>query len=129
LDSVRYGTRAFTDLLVYIIEFLGKLITGKATIRAVGGPLRVGLMAGDMLRWGFNYLVSFLAFFSLNLAIFNLLPILPFDGGHFVLYFTELVSGRKINRKIQHAMMQVGFVVLVALMIFILFIDVLNIFR
>ena len=127
-DAVRYGTQGFLDLIHAILGFLKKLVSGKATVRAVGGPLRVGIMAGDMLAWGFSYLIYFLAFFSLNLAIFNLVPILPFDGGHFVLYGIELVSGRSINRKIQQVMMQVGFVILIALMIFILFVDIFNIF-
>ncbi|MCK4351393.1 MAG: RIP metalloprotease RseP [Candidatus Krumholzibacteria bacterium] len=127
-DAVRYGSRGFVDLVSAILGFLKKLVTGKATIRAVGGPLRVGIMAGDMLAWGFGYLVYFLAFFSLNLAIFNLLPVLPFDGGHFVLYMVELVSGRSINRRVQQVMMQVGFIILVVLMVFILFMDIFNIF-
>ena len=127
-DAVRYGSRGFVDLVQAILGFLKKLVTGKATVRAVGGPLRVGIMAGDMLAWGFSYLVYFLAFFSLNLAIFNLLPVLPFDGGHFVLYMVELVSGRSINRKVQQVMMQVGFIILIVLMVFILFVDIFNIF-
>ena len=127
-EAVKYGTEGFVDLLYAILAFLKKLVTGKATVRAVGGPLRVGIMAGDMLAWGFSYLIYFLAFFSLNLAIFNLIPILPFDGGHFVLYGVELVSGRKINRRVQQVMMQVGFIVLIALMVFILFVDIFNIF-
>ena len=127
-DAVRYGTGGFVDLIYAILGFLKKLVTGKATVRAVGGPLRVGIMAGDMLAWGFSYLIYFLAFFSLNLAIFNLIPILPFDGGHFVLYAVELVSRRSINRKVQQVMMQVGFIILIALMVFILFVDIFNIF-
>ena len=129
IDAVRYGSRAFMNLFVSIMQFLGKLFTGRATLRAVGGPLRVGQMAGDMIRWGFDYLVYFLAFFSLNLSIFNLLPILPFDGGHFVLYAFEFVSGRPINKKVHQVMMQVGFVILISLMAFILLIDIFNIFR
>lgn len=129
LEAIEYGSNAFFSLIVSIVDFLGKLFTGKATVRAVGGPLRVGIMAGDMLRWGFSYLIYFLAFFSLNLAIFNLLPILPFDGGHFVLYCVELVLGRRIDRRIQNALMHVGFIILIALMVFILFVDVFNIFR
>jgi len=128
VDAVRYGTRGYVDLIYAILGFLKKLVTGKATVRAVGGPLRVGIMAGDMLAWGFSYLIYFLAFFSLNLAIFNLIPMLPFDGGHFVLYGVELVSGRSINRKVQQVMMQVGFIILIVLMIFILFVDIFNIF-
>ena len=126
--AVSYGPKVFVDLIHAILGFRKTLVSGKATVRAVGGPLRVGIMAGDMLAWGFSYLIYFLAFFSLNLAIFNLVPILPFDGGHFVLYGIELVSGRSINRKIQQVMMQVGFVILIALMIFILFVDIFNIF-
>ena len=89
----------------------------------------MGVMAGDMIRWGFNYLIYFLAFFSLNLAIFNLLPILPFDGGHFVLGLVELVTRRKIGRKVQQVLMQAGFVLLIILMVFILSVDVFNLVR
>jgi regulator of sigma E protease len=128
-EAIVYGTRAFWNLFNAIIDFLGKLFTGNATLRAIGGPLRVGIMAGDMIRWGFSYLISFLAFFSLNLAIFNLLPILPFDGGHFVLCFVELVSRRKIGKRVQQALMQVGFVILIVLMVFILTVDIFNVFR
>jgi regulator of sigma E protease len=128
-EAVVYGTRAFANLFESIIDFLGKLFSGKATIRAIGGPLRVGVMAGDMIRWGFNYLIYFLAFFSLNLAIFNLLPILPFDGGHFVLGLVELVTRRKLGKRVQMVLTQAGFVILIALMAFILSVDIFNLVR
>jgi regulator of sigma E protease len=128
-EAAVYGSRAFANLFRAIIDFLGKLFTGHATIRAIGGPLRVGAMAGDMIRWGFSYLIYFLAFFSLNLAIFNLVPILPFDGGHFVLGLIELVTRRTIGRKVQQALMQVGFIILLLLMVFIFSVDVFNFVR
>ena len=128
-EAVVYGSRAFANLFNSIIDFLGKLLSGHATIRAVGGPLRVGIMAGDMIRWGFNYLIYFLAFFSLNLAIFNLLPILPFDGGHFVLGLIELVTRRRLGKKVQTVLTQAGFVILIVLMVFILSVDIFNLVR
>lgn len=128
-EAVVYGWRAFTNLFVSIMDFLGKLFTGNATIRAVGGPLRVGIMAGDMIRWGFSYLIYFLAFFSLNLAIFNLLPILPFDGGHAVLALIELVTRRRIGRRVQQVLAQAGFVILILLMVFVLTVDIFNLVR
>lgn len=129
LEACKYGWQSFAALFRSIISFLGKLFTGKATVRAVGGPIRVGIIAGDMLRWGFSYLVYFLAFFSLNLAIFNLLPILPFDGGHFVLSLAEIVTRRRMSKSVQQKLAQVGFVILVALMAFVLAVDMFNIFR
>ncbi|MBU8920643.1 MAG: RIP metalloprotease RseP [Bacteroidales bacterium] len=128
-QSVVYGTRAFNNLFLSIIDFLGKLVSGKATLRAVGGPIRVGVMAGDMIRWGFSYLINFLAFFSMNLAIFNLLPILPFDGGHFVLFLLEGTTGVKPSPKVQNVMLQIGFYILIGLMAFILFLDLFNLMR
>ena len=128
-EAVIYGSRAFAGLFAAIISFLGKLFSGHATIRAIGGPLRVGIMAGDMIRWGFSYLIYFLAFFSLNLAIFNLLPILPFDGGHFVLGLIETITRRPIGRRVQQVLMQAGFILLIVLMVFILSVDIFNIVR
>lgn len=129
VEAVTYGSRMVYLVLKSIISFLGKYFTGKVTLRAVGGPLRIGVMAGDMIRWGFNHLITLLAFISLNLAVVNLLPIVPFDGGHFVLYGIELVTRRRINQKVQQVIMQVGFVILIALMVFIFLVDILNIFR
>ena len=128
-EAVVYGSRAFANLFSSIIDFLGKLVSGHATIRAIGGPLRVGVMAGDMIRWGFNYLIYFLAFFSLNLAIFNLLPILPFDGGHFVLGLVELVTRRRLGKRVQTILTQAGFILLIVLMVLILSVDIFNLVR
>ncbi len=127
--AVVYGSKYFAYTFEAVLDFLGKFITRHTTIRAVGGPLRVAVMAGDMVRWGFGHLIYFLAFFSLNLAIFNLLPILPFDGGHFVLGAIELVTGRKLNKRVQTVLMQVGFVVLIVLMAGILALDIFNLVR
>lgn len=127
-ESVKLGSRAFKEMFLGIMLFLKKLFTGQASFRAVGGPLRVGVMVGEMVRWGFNYLVNFIAFFSLNLAIFNLLPILPFDGGHFVIFLVEGLTGKKPGPKVEEIMGQVGFIILIALMAFIFAVDIFNIF-
>jgi regulator of sigma E protease len=128
-EAIGHGLRSCYRILVGILGFLAKLVTGNAAMRAVGGPIKVGIMAGDMLRWGFSYLVYFIAFFSLNLTIFNLLPILPFDGGHFVIHLTEFVSRRRINQRVHAVMVQIGYVILIALIVFIFLNDILNLFR
>lgn len=127
-DAFMHGIRSTRDLFFSIIDFLGKLVSGRASVRTVGGPIRVGVMAGDMLRWGFDYLIYFIAFFSLNLSIFNMLPILPFDGGHFVIFIVEFAMGRRINQRLHNVMAQVGFVILIALIAFIFAMDIFNLF-
>ncbi len=127
--AIRYAAGYLKALTVMIIDFLYKLITGKAPFEALGGPVKIGAMAGDMLRWGLDRLVYFIAFFSLNLAIFNLIPLLPFDGGHFVLHLFEFVTGREINERIKGIFMQIGIVIFVILMAFIIAMDIFNLFR
>jgi len=127
-NAIVRGSGAYGRMTVAVLGFLKKFVTGNASMKALGGPIRIGQMAGDMARWGFGRLALFIAFFSLNLAIFNLLPILPFDGGHFVLYLVELVSGRPVNPKVKNVMMQTGFVILIILMVFITAMDLFNVF-
>ena len=51
-------------------------------------------MAGDFADWGFDYLLGFLAFFNINLCVFNLIPLPPFDGGHLAILAIEGVMRR-----------------------------------
>jgi regulator of sigma E protease len=65
----------------------------------------------------------FLAFFSINLCIFNLLPLLPFDGGHLTLFFYEGLTRRRVNRRLRELLGQAGFVLVILLMIFVVVLD------
>ncbi|MDH3216599.1 MAG: RIP metalloprotease RseP [Candidatus Krumholzibacteria bacterium] len=118
------AVRSSTGMVVEIVSFLKLLVTGKAGVDAVGGPILITQMAGDMARWGFNYLLYFLAFFSINLCIFNLLPMLPFDGGHLTLFAYEGVTRRRVNRRVREILTQAGFILLILLMAFVVLIDV-----
>lgn len=111
-------------LVVKIVVFLKRFFLGKLGLDAVGGPILITQMAGEMARWGFDRLLYFLAFFSINLCIFNLLPLLPFDGGHLTLFLYEGVARRKVNRRVREILTQAGFVLLILLMAFVVLVDV-----
>lgn len=121
--AIAMGVKASNNMIREILSFLKLLFTGKAGIDTLGGPILITQMAGDMARWGFNYLIYFLAFFSINLCIFNLLPILPFDGGHLALFFYEGVTRRRVNRRVREILTQAGFVLLILLMAFVVLVD------
>jgi len=103
---------------------LGLLFERRADLRDVlGGPILIAQVAGETARWGFDHLMNFLAVLSLTLCVFNLLPMLPFDGGHLVLHCYEGVARRPVNRRLRDILTQAGFVLLVALMILVVVLD------
>ncbi len=106
-----------------IVQYLGMLVTGKMGVKTLGGPITITQMAGDVANWGFDYLLGFLAFFNINLCVFNLIPLLPFDGGHLAILGIEGIMRRPVNRRLRDWLTQGGFVLIILLMAFVLVLD------
>ncbi|MEE9270835.1 MAG: RIP metalloprotease RseP [Candidatus Krumholzibacteria bacterium] len=123
LRAIALGFKSSNRMVVEIVSFMKLLFTGKAGIDAVGGPILIGQMAGDMARWGFDRLIYFLAFLSINLGIFNLLPVLPFDGGHLTLFAIEGITRKRIHPRFRERLAQGGFVLLIVLMVVVVSLD------
>jgi len=122
-EGMRDGFAAANHMIAQIIGFLGQLFTGKVGVRTLGGPIMVYQMAGDVAKWGFDYLLMFLAFFNINLCVFNLMPLPPFDGGHLAILALEGVARRPLNRRVRDWVTQGGFVLVILLMAFVLVLD------
>jgi regulator of sigma E protease len=97
-------------------EFLGQVVRGKGSRDAVGGPIRIAQEAGSELRWGLSRLFTFMAFFSVNLFLLNLLPIPVLDGGHVLFLLIEAVRGEALSTRVQEWALRVGVSALIALM-------------
>ncbi len=121
--SVGSGFSNAHGMIVQIIGYLEKLLTGKMGVRTLGGPILITQMAGDVANWGFDSLLLFLAFFNINLCVFNLVPILPFDGGHLAILAYEGIARRPINRRVREWLTQGGFVLIILLMVFVVVLD------
>jgi regulator of sigma E protease len=121
--SVTDGFSAANGMIATIVVYLKQLFTGRMGVKTLGGPILITQMAGDVANWGFDYLLLFLAFFNINLCIFNLLPLLPFDGGHLALLTWEGVTRRPINRRLREWMTQGGFILIILLMAFVVMLD------
>jgi regulator of sigma E protease len=111
-----------------ITKALGDLVTGKVSARAMGGPILVGQLSGQVARVGAEAFLAFMALFSVNLAILNLLPIPVLDGGHLALLGIEAVRGRALSIEVRNRLMQVGFVIVLAIMAWAVGNDVLRLF-
>jgi len=96
--------------------------------REIGGPILIGQVSGRFARLGFDALLSFMAFLSVNLAILNLLPIPVLDGGHLVLLFLEGIRGKPLSLALRMKLTQVGLFVLLGIMVWAVANDILRVF-
>ena len=104
-------------------EFLGDFFVGRGDIEQIGGPVKVARVSGEVATLGFVALINLMALLSLNIGIFNLLPIPMLDGGHLAYYAYEAVRGKPMSQKAQELGFRFGFAIVVSLMAFTLFND------
>ncbi len=108
---------------------LGQLITGKVSVSNLGGPVKIAQITGQVRAMGFDYLLQFAAFLSINLAILNILPFPALDGGRVLFLIIEKVRRKRNNQVVEQWVNTIGFALLILLMVFVTAHDVFNIFH
>jgi regulator of sigma E protease len=103
---------------------VGRIISGKASMRHISGPIEIARYSGRAAAMGWMPLVTFMALISLQLGILNLLPIPVLDGGLIALLATEAVLGRELSLRVKENIFKLGFIFLVLLMGVVLFNDI-----
>jgi regulator of sigma E protease len=114
--------RADTDFRM-TISILGRLVRGHASMKSMSGPLDIAKFSGEAARTGAVPLVALMAAISLQLGIFNLLPIPVLDGGHLFLLGLESIARRDFSLRVKERILQVGFVMILALFAVVLYND------
>jgi regulator of sigma E protease len=107
-----------------IIRFLRDLIAGRASTRQLGGPLEIASFSYAAMQMGFLAMLSFIGLISLQLGIINLFPIPVFDGGQIFVLALEGLFRRDFSPRIRQIWMQIGFVIFVLLIVFIILNDI-----
>ena len=105
--------------------FLGDFFVGRGDVEQLGGPVKVAKVSGQVATLGVVALINLTALLSLNIGIFNLLPVPMLDGGHLLYYLVEAVRGRPLSMRVQEIGFRFGFALVLALMVFTLFNDTL----
>lgn len=105
------------------LSVLSRLFRGKASMKSMSGPLDIAKFSGQAARTGFVTLVALMAAISLQLGIFNLLPIPVLDGGHLFLLTIEGAARRDFSLKVKERILQLGFLMIVALLVVVLYND------
>ncbi|MFT5575318.1 MAG: regulator of sigma E protease [Bermanella sp.] len=111
---------------VFTVQSIYKMATGLLSPKNLSGPITIAKVAGASAEYGLFAWLNLLALLSISLGVLNLLPVPILDGGHIVYGLIELASGRPVTEKIQMVANQVGVVLVVCLMVFALYNDVLR---
>lgn len=101
-----------------------KMIQGVLSPKNLGGPILIAQIAGSQVKEGVIPFILFMAMLSINLAILNLLPIPVLDGGHLLFYLIEIATGREVSLRWREKAQQIGFVLLILLMVFVFMVDI-----
>lgn len=128
-EAIGLGFKETGRNVKMIFTILGRLFTGKLAFGALSGPVGVLKELGNQAQNGLANLLYFLAYISVNLAVFNLLPIPALDGSKLLTSGIEIITGKKINKKLEEKITMVGFFILLGLILVVSIKDILNLFR
>jgi regulator of sigma E protease len=123
-SRVWWITEQVVQFLPSIPSQLWKAIVKGEPVESLGGPVRMAQLSGEAARWGVDSFFNFLALISTQLAIFNLLPIPVLDGGHLALYLVEAAIRRPPSLKVRLVLHQIGFALLLLLLLSVTVMDV-----
>ncbi|HJD98189.1 RIP metalloprotease RseP [Mailhella massiliensis] len=129
LESAVLGLRQTWGMIDLTLTSVKKLVTGSVAADAVGGPILIAQMLGRQAEAGLAPLLMLTALISVNLGLLNLFPIPVLDGGSILFCIVEIIVRRPVPEKVQDWSMRVGASLLIALMVFATFNDVMRWFR
>jgi regulator of sigma E protease len=123
LTALRDGVERTVEVTELTAIGLYKIAVGQLDRRNIGGPIQIAVTAGEQARQGLPSLAFFTAVISVNLFLLNLLPVPMLDGGHLLFFACEAALGRPLSLRKREVAQQVGFVLLMLLMVYAVYND------
>ena len=125
-ESVVLGSARLWFLTKATFSFLGQMFQGEGSMDDLGGPIKIGIVIGEAVRSGIADLFFLMSFISLQLGIFNLLPIPALDGGHIFMLLVEKFNKGPLSITMRERTQMIGFSVLISLMVFVTWNDLMS---
>lgn len=123
-SALRQSLDTNKKLALLIFDIVGKMLERKMSPRSLEGPIGIARLSGEAARRGLPELINLMAAISINLGIFNLFPIPVLDGGVILLLAIEGLLRRDLSLQVKERIVQVGFVFLVLVAVFVIYNDI-----
>ena len=128
LASIKYAFTKLGSLYRQMIITLRGLFTGGLSVKQLSGPVGIYNVVGSQREAGFQNILYLIALLSVNVGFINLLPFPAFDGGRILFLIIEKIKGSPVSPELENKIHTIGFMLLLALMIYITFNDILKLF-
>lgn len=123
-EAIRESVKQNVKSASLIYQFLRGIVERRMSAKSLEGPIRIGQLAGDAAREGPMSFIGLMSMVSLNLAVFNLLPIPILDGGLILMLLIEMFMRRDLSMPVKEAVFKVGMVFLMVVVVFVLYNDI-----
>jgi regulator of sigma E protease len=123
MQALYESTRQNYQSAQMIFKFLEGIVQRRLSPKSLEGPIRIAQLSGESAREGVIPYFGLMAAVSLNLAVFNLLPIPILDGGVILMLFVEMLMRRDLDLRVKEAVVKVGFVFLMVVVVFVIYND------
>jgi regulator of sigma E protease len=131
-DSIWEGAKitvwTLKEIFVAFGGLIGSLFHGQSVAGDFAGPVGIANITGQAARLGLIYLMQLTALLSLNLAVINILPFPALDGGRIFFLLIEKIKGKPVRRDVEAVIHNIGFMLLIALVLFITYKDIVKLF-
>jgi regulator of sigma E protease len=125
-ESVRFAGGETVDTIGQTVDVVGKLFSGRVSIKQLQGPVGISHMASQAVRRGPLDVISLMVLISINLGILNLLPIPILDGGNILLLAIEGIMRRDLSLSFKERFVQIGLVFLLVIFAIVMYNDILR---
>lgn len=129
LNALGLAIRRTLEIIAFTITAIGQMVSGKMGMGEVAGPVGIVQLIGESAQVGLIYLINLTALISINLGLLNLLPIPALDGSKLIFLGIEAVRGKPVDPKKENFVHLIGFALLMTLMLFVTYRDIIRLFK
>ena len=127
-NAFKYSFKQTKNLVCQMYRIIYYLVTGNLSLNNLSGPIGIFKVVDTASQAGFLNIIYLIAYLCINVAVINLLPFPAFDGGRVLFLIIEKIKGSKVDPKLENTIHAIGFILLMILMIYVSFNDILKLF-